>query len=106
MYAIRSYYAPVDEIKPFFEKYTLSENQKENIEKLDLEQFKTDILSEYEEFFTKKLEKTNKKISVDFANGATTNAEKKVLDKILENKIFINDFPDGNFPSHESYNFV
>jgi len=93
--------SPVDEIKPFFEKYTLSENQKENIEKLDLEQFKTDILSEYEEFFTKKLEKTNKKISVDFANGATTNAEKKVLDKILENKIFINDFPDGNFPSHE-----
>ncbi|MBB6401227.1 phosphomannomutase [Methanococcus maripaludis] len=93
--------SPVDEIKPNFEMFELSENQKEEIENLDLESLKVDILSEYLNFFTKKLEKTNRKIAVDFANGATTNAEKKVLEKVLENKIFVNDFPDGNFPAHE-----
>ncbi|WP_459201222.1 phosphomannomutase/phosphoglucomutase [Methanococcus sp. CF] len=93
--------SPVDEIKPDFEMFELSENQKKEIEKLDLESLKVDILSEYVKFFTEKIEKTNRKIAVDFANGATTNAEKKVLEKILENKIFINDFPDGNFPAHE-----
>ncbi|MBA2859563.1 phosphomannomutase/phosphoglucomutase [Methanococcus maripaludis] len=93
--------SPVDEIKPNFEMFELSENQKEEIENLDLESLKVDILSEYLNFFTKKLEKTNRKIAVDFANGATTNAEKKVLEKVLEHKIFVNDFPDGNFPAHE-----
>ncbi|MBA2839845.1 phosphomannomutase [Methanococcus maripaludis] len=93
--------SPVDEIKPNFEMFELSKNQKEEIENLDLESLKVDILSEYLNFFTKKLEKTNRKIAVDFANGATTNAEKKVLEKVLENKIFVNDFPDGNFPAHE-----
>ncbi|AVB76845.1 phosphomannomutase/phosphoglucomutase [Methanococcus maripaludis] len=93
--------SPVDEIKPDFEMFELSEEQKEEIENLDLESLKVDILSKYLNFFTKKLEKTNRKIAVDFANGATTNAEKKVLEKVLENKIFVNDFPDGNFPAHE-----
>jgi phosphomannomutase len=93
--------SPVDEIKPDFEMFELSEEQKEEIENLDLERLNVDILSEYLNFFTQKLEKTNRKIAVDFANGATTNAEKQVLETVLENKIFINDFPDGNFPAHE-----
>lgn len=93
--------SPVDEIKPDFEMFELSENQKQDIENVDLESLKVDISSEYLNFFTKKIEKTDRKIAVDFANGATTHAEKEVLEKILKNKIFINDFPDGNFPAHE-----
>ncbi|MBA2861338.1 phosphomannomutase/phosphoglucomutase [Methanococcus maripaludis] len=93
--------SPVDEIKPDFEMFKLSDTQKEEIENLDLESLKVDISSEYSKFLTENIEKTNRKIAVDFANGATTHAEKEILEKILENKIFINDFPDGNFPAHE-----
>ena len=93
--------SPVDEIKPDFEMFELSETQKKEIKNLDLEGLKVDISSEYLKFLSEKIEKTNRKIAVDFANGATTHAEKQVLEKILENKIFINDFPDGKFPAHE-----
>ncbi|WP_423792593.1 phosphomannomutase/phosphoglucomutase [Methanocaldococcus indicus] len=86
--------SPKEEIKPIFKKYKAKEP-------VNLEDYLVDIKEDYKRFFIKKIGKIDKKIAVDFANGATTIAEKEILEEIVENPIFINDYPDGNFPAHE-----
>ncbi|WP_456418855.1 phosphomannomutase/phosphoglucomutase [Methanocaldococcus infernus] len=86
--------SPLEEIKPYFKYYEVKE------EKINLDELKVDVIDEYKKFFLKRIGRLNHKIAVDFANGATTIAEKEILDEILEEKVFINSEPDGTFPSH------
>jgi phosphomannomutase len=66
-----------------------------------LDDLKVDIIKEYKKFFLKRCETSDKKIAVDFANGATTIAEKEILSELFDNAVFINDYPDGSFPAHQ-----
>ncbi|WP_456471486.1 phosphomannomutase/phosphoglucomutase, partial [Methanocaldococcus sp.] len=86
--------SPKEEIKPYFKEYKAKELD------VNLEDLKVDVIEEYKKFFLKRIGKIDYRVAVDFANGATTIAEKQILDNILEDKVFINDYPDGSFPSH------
>jgi phosphomannomutase len=93
--------SPIDEIKPIFKKYELNETQKMEIEEIDLNKLKVDIITNYTKFFLNRCITCNKKIAVDFANGSTSIAEKKILEKLFPNHVFINEHPDGTFPAHQ-----
>jgi len=93
--------SPIEEIKPIFKKYELKEDVKEEAKNLNLDDLKVDIIKEYKKFFLKRCETSDKKIAVDFANGATTIAEKEILSELFDNAVFINDYPDGSFPAHQ-----
>ena len=93
--------SPIEEIKPIFKTYNLTESVKEEVKSLNLDELRVDVIDEYKKFFLKRCKASDKKIAVDFANGATTIAEKEVLDELFENAIFINDYPDGSFPAHQ-----
>jgi phosphomannomutase len=93
--------SPIEKIKPMFKNYELNGEKIKEIEDIDLEKLKVDIIGDYKKFFLKRCEKSDKKIAVDFANGATTIAEKEILEGLFENRVFINDYPDGTFPAHQ-----
>ncbi len=93
--------SPVEEIKPIFKECKLTDEQKKEVEKLDLDSLSVDVKSDYKNFFLNRCKKSDKKIAVDFANGATTFAEKEILSELLNNHVFINDYPDGTFPAHQ-----
>ncbi|WP_292460340.1 phosphomannomutase/phosphoglucomutase [Methanothermococcus sp.] len=93
--------SPIDEIKPIFEEYELNETQKKEIEEIDLDKLKVDIITDYKKFFLNRCASCNIKIAVDFANGSTAIAEKEILEKLAPNHVFINDYPDGTFPAHQ-----
>ncbi|WP_456373052.1 phosphomannomutase/phosphoglucomutase [Methanocaldococcus sp.] len=93
--------SPIEEIKPIFKEYELNDKIKLEAENLNLEDFRVDIIKDYKKFFLNRCSPSDVKIAVDFANGSTTIAEKEILSELFENAIFINDYPDGNFPSHQ-----
>ncbi|AEH06242.1 phosphomannomutase/phosphoglucomutase [Methanothermococcus okinawensis] len=93
--------SPIDEIKPIFEEYKLNETQKKEIEEIDLDKLKVDIITDYKRFFLNRCASWDIKIAVDFANGSTSLAEKDILEKLVPNHVFINDYPDGTFPAHQ-----
>ncbi|ENN96636.1 phosphomannomutase, partial [Methanocaldococcus villosus KIN24-T80] len=93
--------SPKEEIKPIFKFYDIDRSVKEEAEKLDLDNYKVDVIEEYKKFFMKKFDKDfDIKIAVDFANGATTVAEKEILKELFDDIVLINDYPDGSFPAH------
>ncbi len=93
--------SPIDEIKPMFKEHKLNEIQKKEIREIDLDKLKVDIITDYKKFFLNRCTNCDRKIAVDFANGSTAIAEKDILEDILPNHIFINDYPDGTFPAHQ-----
>jgi len=92
--------SPINEIKKIFKRYNLDEETKKDIDNLDLKSMFVDISKKYIDFYLNRCSKSDILIAVDFANGSTSIYEKEILDKLFKNKIFINDYPDGNFPAH------
>ncbi len=93
--------SPIEEIKPIFKRFELTSDVERDVKALDLNTLKVDVIKDYKQFFLNRIKKSDRKIAVDFANGSTTIAEKEILSELLENRIFINDYPDGNFPAHQ-----
>ncbi|AXI24966.1 phosphomannomutase [Methanofervidicoccus sp. A16] len=93
--------SPVEEIKPIFKKEKLEDSQRREVEEIDLEELKVDVSSEYKRFFLKRCNSYDIKVAVDFANGSTSIVEKEILEELLKDHIFINDYPDGTFPAHQ-----
>ncbi|MCS3922873.1 phosphomannomutase [Methanococcus voltae PS] len=103
--------SPVEDIKPNFSRLEIQHTKIEEIQNtkiLDIPDINFDPIDDYEEYFIKKFknsfsdEELDKiSICVDFANGATTMAEKNVIMKLFKNYNFINECPDGTFPAHE-----
>jgi phosphomannomutase len=62
---------------------------------------KEDAFEEYENFLLNKIKIQRKlKIVLDTGNGSASRIAKKIFEKTGCEVIAINDFPDGNFPSH------
>ena len=93
--------SPVEEIAPIFKLEELKDTQRREIEEIDLEELKVDIASEYKRFFLKRCKPYNIKVAVDFANGSTSIIEREILEELLKDHLFINDYPDGTFPAHQ-----
>ncbi|NPV51231.1 MAG: phosphomannomutase/phosphoglucomutase [Candidatus Methanofastidiosum sp.] len=86
--------SPINQIKPIFKEYELSEIFE------NAEDYKIDFETEYTNYYLKKFENAKDyKIVVDFSSGASV-VERKILDIIFKNKSFLSFVPDGNFPDH------
>lgn len=93
--------SPVEEVKPIFKRDKLENSQRKEVEEINLEELKVDISSEYKRFFLKRCRSYDIKVAVDFANGSTSIVEKEILERLLKDHVFINDYPDGTFPAHQ-----
>ena len=86
--------SPINQIKPMFKEYELPKI----LEKA--EDYKINLENNYITYYLNKFENIKTpKIVVDFSNGATI-IERKILDTIFKNKIYLSYIPDGNFPDH------
>ncbi|MCS3901846.1 phosphomannomutase/phosphoglucomutase [Methanococcus voltae] len=103
--------SPIEDIKPNFSRLEMQHTKIEEIKNtkiLDIPDINFDPIEDYEDYHVKKFknsfsgeELNNLSIAVDFANGATTLAEKNIITRLFGNYNFINECPDGNFPAHE-----
>ncbi|HIQ38462.1 MAG TPA: phosphomannomutase/phosphoglucomutase [Methanothermococcus okinawensis] len=93
--------SPVEEIKPIFKRERLEDPQRREVEEINLEELKVNISSEYKRFFLKRCRSYDIKVAVDFANGSTSIVEKEIVEGLLKDHVFINDYPDGTFPAHQ-----
>ena len=82
--------------KIYFSNNFLEENKKSKI--INAEKLKSKHLN----FLLKKGKNIkNLKVAVDFSNGSGIIVFKDFLDKLEIEKIYLNDYIDGNFPAHE-----
>lgn len=81
-----------------FKRYTLNGVFKSGIGKIT----NGNIQDKYLEYlkYSLKFGKNKRKVVIDPGNGATSYLVHKVFDNTFCKPIYINDFPDGNFPSH------
>ena len=93
--------SPVEDVKPIFKMEKLEGSQKREVEEIDLKDLKVDISSDYKKFFLKRCNSYDIKVAVDFANGSTSIVEREILEELLKDHVFINDYPDGTFPAHQ-----